>query len=83
MFDIVKSFLDQIITTDFVDDSGDELHGRLILLGGLQINMPSPMDDHFLPLGNSHLYIKPLNTHHCVFSTSFLLSYIIISVLEL
>jgi len=51
MFDIVKTFLDQIITTDFVDDSGDELHGRLILLGGLQINMPSPMDDHFLPLG--------------------------------
>ena len=64
MFDIVKTFLEQIITTDFVDDSGDELHGRLILLGGLQINMPSPMDDHFLPLGEQ--YTLSMKSQHSI-----------------
>merc|ERR1711972_1009653 len=24
--------------------------GKLVLLGGIQINMPKPLDDHFLPL---------------------------------
>jgi hypothetical protein len=28
---------------------GNNKHGRLILLGGVQINMPRPMADYFCP----------------------------------
>jgi hypothetical protein len=35
---------------DFHKEDGEMTHGRLILLGGIQINMPPPMHDYFLPL---------------------------------
>jgi hypothetical protein len=50
MYDIVKSFLEKIVTLDFHKDNGENINGRLILLGGIQINMPYPMEDYFLPL---------------------------------
>jgi hypothetical protein len=51
MYDIVKCFLEKIITLDFHKDNGENINnGRLIILGGIQINMPYPMEDYFLPL---------------------------------
>jgi hypothetical protein len=51
MYDIVKCFLEKIVTPDFHKDNGENINnGRLIILGGIQINMPYPMEDYFLPL---------------------------------
>lgn len=50
MFDIVRTYLYEILSTEFASEYGDTIHGRLILLGGIQINMPFPMSDYFLPL---------------------------------
>lgn len=44
-YEIAKTFLDGIVSTDF-----DSKNGRLIILGGVQINMPRPMADFFCPL---------------------------------
>jgi len=40
---LVKDKLLNIVNTDFGS-------GYLVLVGGIQINMPSPCDDHFLPM---------------------------------
>lgn len=44
-YEIARTFLDTIVTTDF-----GSANGRLIILGGVQINMPRPMSDFFCPL---------------------------------
>lgn len=41
-YEMVKSKLEMIVNTNFGS-------GRLVLIGGIQINMPSPWRDHFLP----------------------------------
>lgn len=43
-YDISKNFLDQILSTDFGHGKG-----RLLVLSGIQINMPRPMNDYFQP----------------------------------
>jgi hypothetical protein len=42
-FEAVKGKINTIVNTDFGS-------GRLVLIGGLQINMPYPNKNHFLPL---------------------------------
>lgn len=42
-YHIITESIDQVVNTDFGS-------GKLILLGGIQINMFEPHDDHFLPL---------------------------------
>jgi len=42
-YQMVKAKLEMIVNTDFGS-------GRLVLVGGIQINMPNPCRDHFLPL---------------------------------
>jgi hypothetical protein len=42
-YEMVREKLEKIVNTDFGP-------GRLVLIGGLQINMPQPFDDHFLPM---------------------------------
>mmetsp|Transcript_149369 Transcript_149369/g.271502 ORF Transcript_149369/g.271502 Transcript_149369/m.271502 type:complete len:645 (-) Transcript_149369:106-2040(-) len=42
-YEMVKAKLSMIVNTDFGS-------GRLVLVGGIQINMPTPWRDHFLPL---------------------------------
>jgi hypothetical protein len=37
----MQCFLNEIVTTDFHKDGSDG--GKLIILGGIQINMPFPM----------------------------------------
>lgn len=42
-FEAVKSKIGKVANTEFGS-------GRLVLVGGIQINMPEPCNDHFLPL---------------------------------
>jgi hypothetical protein len=46
--------MNETVHTDFHHGAGlghsESSNGRLILLGGIQINMPDPMHDFFLPL---------------------------------
>ena len=57
------------MTTDFHKDDGESVNGRLILLGGIQINMPYPLEDHFLPLlFESRISDKP---SQCLLSQTF------------
>jgi len=44
-YDIGKSMLDQVCSTDFGNGKG-----RLVVLTGVQINMPRPFEDYFCPL---------------------------------
>lgn len=46
-YEVAQKFLDSIVTTEFAV-SGK--HGKLIILGGVQINMPRPMPDYFMPI---------------------------------
>merc|ERR1712107_617633 len=39
----VRSQIEKIVNTDFGS-------GRLVLIGGIQLNMPTPYADHFLPI---------------------------------
>lgn len=48
IFEISKAKIDRIVDTDFGHGHGKK--SKLILLGGIQINMPHPMPDHFEPL---------------------------------
>jgi len=48
MYHMSKEFLEHIVDTDFGNGHGKK--GSLILLGGIQINMPKPMSDFFQPL---------------------------------
>lgn len=41
-YDIIASSIDNVVNTDFGS-------GMLVLIGGIQINMASPLEDHFLP----------------------------------
>lgn len=45
MFEISRAFLDEIVTLDF-----GTVHSNLVLLGGIQINMPGLLNDYFQPL---------------------------------
>jgi len=42
-FEAVKNKVDKVVNTEFGS-------GRLVLVGGIQINLPEPCGDHFLPL---------------------------------
>lgn len=42
-FESVKYQINKVVNTDFGN-------GRLVLLGGILINMPEPCEDHFLPI---------------------------------
>jgi hypothetical protein len=42
-YDMVNAKMERIVNNDFGS-------GRLVLVGGVQINMPRPFNDHFLPL---------------------------------
>ena len=42
MFDIVRAFIEQI--------AHNLPQGKLVLLGGIQINMPKPSEDFFHPI---------------------------------
>lgn len=42
-YEMVKEGVEEIVNTDFGS-------GYLALVGGVQINMPEPYEDHFLPL---------------------------------
>lgn len=42
--------MDEIVHCDFGHEEGQVKKPHLILLGGIQINMPQPMHDFFLPL---------------------------------
>lgn len=42
-FESVRAKMNKIVNTDFGS-------GRLVILGGIQINMPQPCKDHFLPM---------------------------------
>jgi hypothetical protein len=44
---IAEGFLDKIVSTDFGREGH---HGQLIILGGVQVNMPVHMGDFFLPV---------------------------------
>jgi len=46
IYNIGEMFLEKIVSTKF----GPGKNGKLILLGGIQINLPSPMHNFFLPL---------------------------------
>ena len=46
IYNVIHNFINQIVNVDF----HQEHPGKLILLGGIQINMPKPMDDYFQPL---------------------------------
>lgn len=46
-FDIAREFLDRIVHTEF---GVKKTAGRLIILGGVQVNMPRPLPDFFQPL---------------------------------
>jgi len=42
-FESVKTKINKVVNTDFGN-------GRLVLIGGIQINLPHPCSDHFLPI---------------------------------
>jgi hypothetical protein len=50
-FEAVKAKINTIVNTNFGS-------GRLVLIGGIQINMPYPNKDHFLPL---HFEVRQAN----------------------
>jgi len=43
VFEAVKNKIGKVVNTEFGS-------GRLVLIGGIQLNMPDPCNDHFLPL---------------------------------
>jgi len=47
-YEIAQVFLDKIIDPNFGKTYGK--NGKLIILGGVQINMPRPMPDYFMPI---------------------------------
>lgn len=44
-YEIAQVFLDKVVNTEFGDKNG-----KLIILGGVQVNMPRPMPDYFMPM---------------------------------
>lgn len=48
MYELIRDFLEQVVDVDF--GIGHGMKGKLILLGGIQINMPTNMMDYFEPL---------------------------------
>jgi hypothetical protein len=46
MFEIAKENIDRVVNTEF----GTKGISKLVILGGIQINMPAPMTDYFQPL---------------------------------
>jgi hypothetical protein len=48
VYDLLKDFLEKVVDVNFGIGGGKK--GKLILLGGIQINMPTHMMDYFEPL---------------------------------
>ena len=44
-YEIANEFLNKVVNTDFGTSNS-----KLIILGGVQINMPVPMPDYFMPI---------------------------------
>lgn len=47
-YEIAQVFLDKIVDKNFGEVYGK--NGKLIILGGVQVNMPRPMPDYFMPI---------------------------------
>ena len=47
---LLQDFVNKVVNPDFAPPGPDGKRGKLILLGGIQVNMPHPMKDFFQPL---------------------------------
>jgi len=50
VYAITEDFINKVVNPDFAPPGPDGKRGKLILLGGIQVNMPHPMKDFFQPL---------------------------------